>query len=185
MIFIDWLRWCSYVVIHVVTVDWETFTLKIIHMKNFRVIKFSWFRSIREIFLTVDDCSMDKRPESSWCLVYYQVSGEPGIACCSHWSDIYLGECGLACASFTDHRRIILFLCVLNFHSWSRPRNDFNSEIFPTYGTYTTRTCVVWLVETTHKWKLSIYGTSLGVASLPEGRGQDPCLVEPCAINTG
>ena len=51
-------------VIHVVTVDRETFTLKIIHMKNFRVIKFSRFRSIREIFLTVDDCSMDKRLEN-------------------------------------------------------------------------------------------------------------------------
>ena len=30
-------------------------------MKNFRVIKFSRFRSIREIFLPVDDCSMDER----------------------------------------------------------------------------------------------------------------------------
>ena len=161
--------------IHVVTVDWETVTLKIIHMKNFRVIKFSRFRSIHEIFLMVDDCSMDKRPESSWCLVYYQVSGEPGIACCSHWLDIYLGECGLACASFTDHRRVILFFCALNFRGWSRPWNDFNSKIFPIYGTCTIRTWVVWLV------KLSIYGISLGMASLPEGRGQDPCLVEPCA----
>ena len=50
-------------------------------MKNFRVIKFSRFRSIREICLTVDGCSMNERLESSWRLVY-QVSGEPGIAGC-------------------------------------------------------------------------------------------------------
>jgi len=79
-------------------------------VKNFRVIKFLQFRSIREIFLTVDDCSMDKCLESSWHLVYYQVSGEPGIAGCSRRSDIYLGKCGLACASlFIDHRCVILF----------------------------------------------------------------------------
>ena len=62
--------------------------LKIMHVKNFRVVKFSQSRSIREIFLTVDDCNMDERLESSWRLVYYQVSGEPGIACCSRRSDI-------------------------------------------------------------------------------------------------
>ena len=91
------------------TVDREIFVL-IIRVKNFRVIKFSRFRSIREIFLTVDDSSMDERLESSWRLVYYQVRGEPGIAGCSRRSDIYLGECGLTRASlFTDHRRVILF----------------------------------------------------------------------------
>ena len=63
------------------------------HVKNnlrekFRVVKFSRSRSIREIFLTVDDCNMDKRLESSWRLVYYQVSGEPGIARCSRRLDI-------------------------------------------------------------------------------------------------
>ena len=51
---------------------------------------------IMKIFLTVDDCNMDERLESLWHLVNYQVSGEPGIARCSHQSDIYLGECGLA-----------------------------------------------------------------------------------------
>ena len=65
------------------TVDREIFTLKIIRVENFRVVKFSRSRSIREIFLTVDDCNMDEHLESSWRLVYYQVSGEPGIACCS------------------------------------------------------------------------------------------------------
>ena len=48
--------------------------------ENFRVVKFSRSRSIHEIFLTVDDCNMDERLESSWRLVYYQVSGEPEIA---------------------------------------------------------------------------------------------------------
>ena len=32
------------------TVDWEIFMLKIICVKNFRIVKFSRFRSIREIF---------------------------------------------------------------------------------------------------------------------------------------
>jgi len=44
-----------------------------------------------------------------WLLVYYQVSGEPGIARCSHRSDIYLRECGLA-------RKLI---------HWSSQRNLF------------------------------------------------------------
>ena len=73
---------------HDCTVDREIFTLKIIRVKNFRVVKFSRSRSIREIFLTVDDCNINERLESSWRLVYYQVSGEPGIACCSRRSDI-------------------------------------------------------------------------------------------------
>ena len=53
------------------TVDREIFTLKIIRAKNFRVIKFSHFPSIREILLRVDDCNTDKLLESSWRLVYY------------------------------------------------------------------------------------------------------------------
>ena len=63
------------------TVDRKIFTLKIIRVKIFRV-KFSQFRSIREIFLTVDGCNMNKRLENSWHLVYYQVSGEQGITGC-------------------------------------------------------------------------------------------------------
>ena len=75
------------------TVDREIFTLKIIRVKNFRAVKFSRFR---EFFLTVDYCNMDERLESSWRLVYYQVSGEPRIAHCSRRSDVYRVECGLA-----------------------------------------------------------------------------------------
>ena len=63
--------------------------------EKFCVVKFLRFRSIREIFLTVDDCNMDERLESFWSLVYYQVSGEPGIARHSRRSDIYFGSCGL------------------------------------------------------------------------------------------
>ena len=47
------------------TVDREIFALKIIRVKNFRVFKFSRFRSIRDVLLTVDDCNMDERLESS------------------------------------------------------------------------------------------------------------------------
>ena len=39
---------------------------------------------------------MDKRLESSWHLVYYQVLGESEIVGCSRRSDIYLGKCGPA-----------------------------------------------------------------------------------------
>ena len=63
--------------------------------KKFCVVKFLRFRSIREIFLTVDDCNMDEYLESFWSLVYYQVSGEPGIARHSRRPDIYFGSCGL------------------------------------------------------------------------------------------
>ena len=38
---------------------------------------------------------MDEHLESSWHLVYYQVSGEAGITCYSRQSDIYLVEYGL------------------------------------------------------------------------------------------
>ena len=70
------------------TVDREIFALKLIRVKKFCVIKFSWFRLIRKIYLTVDECNIDKRLENSWGLVYYQVSGEPRIARCSRQSDI-------------------------------------------------------------------------------------------------
>ena len=90
------------------TVDREIFALKIIRVKNFHAVNFSRFRSIREIFLTIDGCNMDELLESSWHLVYYQVSGEQGIACCSRRPDIYPRECGLArTSSFTVYCRVI------------------------------------------------------------------------------
>jgi len=70
-----------------------------------------------------------------WLLVYYQVSGEPGIARCSRRSDIYLGECGLAhkLIHWSPHN---FAFRMFNFRGWSRPRNYFNSEIFPIYGIF-------------------------------------------------
>ena len=44
------------------------------------LLNFRSFVQSAKFFLTVDDHNMDKRLESSWHLVYYQVSGEPGIA---------------------------------------------------------------------------------------------------------
>ena len=41
------------------------FHIKIICVKNFRVVRFSWFRTIREFFLTVDDYNMDDCLERS------------------------------------------------------------------------------------------------------------------------
>ena len=48
------------------------------------------------VYISINGCNMDERLESSWRLVYYQVSGEPVITRCSRRSDIYLVECGLA-----------------------------------------------------------------------------------------
>ena len=35
---------------------------------------------------------------------------------------------------FVDHCCINVFIRVFNFRGWSQPRNYFNSEIFPIYG---------------------------------------------------
>ena len=117
------------------TVDWEIFTLKIICVTNFCVVKFWLFRSICKNFAVVNDCNMDKLLESSWRLVYYQVSGEQGIACCSCWSDVYFGECGPACKfiHWSSLRNFIFHM--FNFRGWSQLQNYFNSEIFLIYGT--------------------------------------------------
>ena len=84
-----------------------------IRVKNFRFVKFLQFRSICKKFLTVDDYNMDERLESSYCSVYYEVSGESRITGCSRRSDIYPRECALARASlFTDCRHVsLIFVC--------------------------------------------------------------------------
>ena len=68
---------------------------------------------------------MDERLESSWHLVYYQLSREPRIAGCSCQSDIYLEECGLVrkLIHWWSPRNFIFR--VLNFRGWSRLRNYF------------------------------------------------------------
>jgi len=60
-------------------------------MKNSHVVKFSPFSFDSRNFLTVDYCNMDEHLESSWCLVYYQVSGESGIVHCSRRSTLPRG----------------------------------------------------------------------------------------------
>ena len=66
-------------------------------MKNFRGVKFSWFHSIREIFLTVEDYDVDERLESFGCLLYsttrYRES-QVLLAVYSRRFDIYLGGGG-------------------------------------------------------------------------------------------
>ena len=84
-------------------------------MKKFCIVKFSRFSWICEFFLTVDDSNMDERLEISWRLVYYQVSGEPGIASCCCRSDIYPWSVDMRTSLFTDHCRIILFFACLIF----------------------------------------------------------------------
>ena len=46
---------------------------------------------------------------------------------------------------FVDHRCVNVFIRVLNFRGWSQPRNYFNSEIFPTYGTCTANCYVIYV----------------------------------------
>jgi len=46
--------------------------------------------------------------ESSWHLVYYQVSGEPGSAAWSHWT-FTLGNVDLRTSLFIDCLRVSLF----------------------------------------------------------------------------
>ena len=88
-------------------------TLKIIRVKNFCIVKFSRFRSIREIFLAVDYCNMDELLESSWRLVYYtryqESQGSLAVVVdrtFTSWS------VDLRASLFTDHRRVILFFVV-------------------------------------------------------------------------
>jgi len=95
-----------------ITVDWEYFVLKITRVIIVRVDKFLRFRSIREIFLTVDDCNMDECLESLWLLVYYQYQESQGLlAVVIDWTFIS-GSLDLHASLFTEHRCIIYFSCV-------------------------------------------------------------------------
>ena len=57
---------------------------------------------------------MDKRFESFWCLVYYLVLGEPGIAVVVD-PTFNSGSVDLRANLFTDHHRVILFFACLIF----------------------------------------------------------------------
>ena len=86
--------------------------LKIICKKIFVLLNFRGFVLSMNFFLTTNDYNMDECLESSYRLVYYRVSGEPGIAGCSRRSDIYPGECGLACASLFINCHRVSLICV-------------------------------------------------------------------------
>ena len=118
------------------TVDREIFTLKRIRVKIFRVDKFSRFRSIREI-LTVNGYN-----------IYGRAPGEfrafgllPGnrramypLAVVVERTFISGGVEFTRTLTHCSSPRKFYFR-VLHFRGWSRPRNYFNSEIFPIYGT--------------------------------------------------
>ena len=118
------------------TLDRKIFTLKIIRVKNFCVDKFSQFCSTRKIFLMVNGYNMDEHLESSKHLVYYQVTGEPGIAGCSRQSDIYLGMGGgwsLHAHLLIDHCYVSsIFVCLI--FAVGLGREIINTEIYPIYG---------------------------------------------------
>ena len=84
--------------------------LKIIRVKIFHVVKFSQSRSIREIFLTVDNCNMDKRLKSSWGLSTTRYQESQGSLTVVVNRTFNLGSVNLRASLFTDHRRVILFL---------------------------------------------------------------------------
>ena len=58
---------------------------------------------------------MDERLESSWHLVYCQVSGDPGITAVVVYRTFTPGSVDLCTSLFTDHRHVILFFACLIF----------------------------------------------------------------------
>ena len=144
------------------TVDRKIFTLKIIRVKIFRVVKFSRFRLIREIFLMVDYYNMDKSIESSYRLVYYRVSGEPEIGSLVVVVDqtFIPGSVDLRLPPCKFNFR------VLKFRGWLRPQNYFNSKIFPIYGIAR----YLWNIYILHG-SLSINITNVGVPYINDIKG--------------
>ena len=67
-------------------------------------------------------------------LAFYKVLVEPSIVNCSRRLDIYFGGGDFRARLFIDRRQVSFFFRVLNFRGWFRPRNYFNSDIFPIYG---------------------------------------------------
>ena len=62
------------------TIGQGIFILKIIRVKNIHVVKFA---RVHKIFLMVDDYKIDEHLKCSLHLVYYEVSGEPGVTGCN------------------------------------------------------------------------------------------------------
>ena len=59
------------------------------------------------------------------------------LAVYSHRFDIYLGGVWTCTHLSIDNRRVSFFR-VFDFRGWPQPRNYFNSEILPIYGTIRT-----------------------------------------------
>ena len=85
-------------------------------MKNFHGVNFfsvlfnpQFFFFLPFIFLTVDDYSVDERLESFQCLVYYQVSGEPGIVTQSSIRHLPGGMWTACTYLFIDHHHVSFF----------------------------------------------------------------------------
>ena len=72
------------------------------------------------------------RVSSAYSTTRYQES-QVLLAVYSHRFDIYLVGCDLRAHLSIDHRRVSFFFRMFN-HGWLRPRNHFNSEIFPIYS---------------------------------------------------
>ena len=95
-----------------------------VYAKIIVVLSFYGFVRSAKFFLMVDDCNIDERLESSRRLVYYQVSGEPGIAGCDCPSAIYFGGGGWLVHKLIHWSSWHNFVFhVLNFRSWSQTRN--------------------------------------------------------------
>ena len=87
---------------------------------NFRRLFNSW-----KFFLTVDGYIMDKHlllPARYW---------ESQLV--AEWT-FTSGGVDVHTRLFIVHRCLNLSIHMLNFHSWSQPRNCFNNKIFPIYG---------------------------------------------------
>ena len=141
------------------TIDWEVFTLKIIRGINFRGVKFSWFCAIREISLTVDGYNVDEHLVIFWCLpstTRYNCIGRARYC----WLYIHVhvvvvltftsGGVDLHAHLSIDHCHVSFF-SVFNFCGWPRPRNYFNSEIFPIYSILSNEAKVQCVMYILHK----------------------------------
>ena len=98
----------------VCTVDRESFTLKIICVKIFRVVKFSRSRLIHKIFLTVDDCNMDERNMDERLESSRSQESQGSLAVVVDRT-FNLESVDLLTSLFVDHRCVILFFTCLIF----------------------------------------------------------------------
>ena len=137
------------------TVDWEIFHAENNSRKKFVVLNFHDSFD-HEIFLMVDGYNMAELPVLPCIRIESQVS----LAVTLWLSGVVvdraftLGGVDMRARLFIDHCCVYVFICMLNFRSWSEQRNYFNSEILSMVMNAHTYTHV----HTTHR-----------VTSLPNG----------------